>query len=306
MVAPVPAGWRITKRQLPMGWRFLISRQGLERRSQVEVANDGAVGEHLHLGQVAGQEPQPGGSRAAPHQLQHQRLEDSFGSNHGEVGGSRANALDEAETGDHHQHLAHTGGCQQALSLRRGALAVEQPEAAFRGCWVVRWKRRHGAVNDSAVLSPSAEKVAAELRRRGFELEVVELPESARTAAEAAAAVGCEVAAIAKSLLFRAAGGRPIQVIASGANRVDEERVGELLGEEIGRADPDFVRTSTGFAIGGVPPVGHVVQPVVFIDEDLLALDTLWAAAGTPRSVFQVTPAQLVELTGGRIAVLKT
>jgi prolyl-tRNA editing enzyme YbaK/EbsC (Cys-tRNA(Pro) deacylase) len=156
------------------------------------------------------------------------------------------------------------------------------------------------------VLSPSSEKVAAELRRRGFELEVIELPASTRTAAEAAAAVGCEVAAIAKSLVFRAAGGRPVLVITSGANRVDEKRVGELLGEAISRADPDFVRDNTGFAIGGVPPVGHAVQPVVFIDEDLLALETLWAAAGTPRSVFQLTPAQLVELTGGRVAVLKS
>jgi prolyl-tRNA editing enzyme YbaK/EbsC (Cys-tRNA(Pro) deacylase) len=155
------------------------------------------------------------------------------------------------------------------------------------------------------VLSPSAEKVAAELRRHGFDLQVVELPESTRTAAEAAAAVGCEVAAIAKSLVFRAAGGRPVLVITSGANRVDEARVGELLGEAISRADPDFVRASTGFAIGGVPPVGHAVQPVVFIDADLLALDTLWAAAGTPRSVFQLTAAQLVELTGGRVAALK-
>ena len=155
------------------------------------------------------------------------------------------------------------------------------------------------------MLSPNAEKVAAELRRRGFELQVVELPDSTRTAREAAAAVGCEVAAIAKSLLFRAAGGRPVLVIASGANRVDEARIGELLGEAIGRADPDFVRASTGYSIGGVPPVGHTVQPVVFIDEDLLALETLWAAAGTPNSVFQLTPTQLVELTGGRVAVVK-
>lgn len=156
------------------------------------------------------------------------------------------------------------------------------------------------------MLSPNAEKVAAELRRRGFELQVVELPDSTRTAGEAAAAVGCEVAAIAKSLLFRAAGGRPILVIASGANRVDEARIGELLGEAISRADPDFVRASTGFSIGGVPPVGHTVQPVVFIDEDLLALETLWAAAGTPNSVFQLAPTQLVELTGGRVAMVKS
>lgn len=152
----------------------------------------------------------------------------------------------------------------------------------------------------------SAEKVAAELLRRGFELNVVELPESTRTAVEAAAAVGCDVGAIAKSLVFRTAGGLPVLVIASGVNRVDETKVGELLGEGITRADPDFVRTSTGFAIGGIPPIGHAVEPIVFIDEDLLQRDTIWAAAGTPRAVFQLTPTQLVELTAGTIAALKS
>jgi prolyl-tRNA editing enzyme YbaK/EbsC (Cys-tRNA(Pro) deacylase) len=151
----------------------------------------------------------------------------------------------------------------------------------------------------------SAEKVAAELRRRGFALEVVELPASTHTAVEAAAAVGCGVEAIAKSLVFRTAGGRPVLVIASGVNRVDETRVGELVGEQISRADPDFVRTSTGFAIGGVPPVGHSLEPITFIDEDLLQRETIWAAAGTPRAVFQLTPAQLVELTAGTVAALK-
>jgi prolyl-tRNA editing enzyme YbaK/EbsC (Cys-tRNA(Pro) deacylase) len=138
-----------------------------------------------------------------------------------------------------------------------------------------------------------------------MELEVVELPHSTRTAAEAAAAVGCEVAAIAKSLVFRTDAGRSVLVISSGANRVDEARVGELLGEPIGRADPEFVRDATGFAIGGVPPVGHAVEPAVFIDEDLLALPEVWAAAGTPNAVFRLTPAQLVELTGGRVLAVK-
>ena len=94
-------------------------------------------------------------------------------------------------------------------------------------------------------------------------------------------------------------------VVASGANRVDEARVGELLGEQIRRADPDFVRASTGFAIGGIPPVGHTVEPTVFIDEDLMARETIWAAAGTPRAVFHLTPAQLVELTAGTVAAVK-
>jgi prolyl-tRNA editing enzyme YbaK/EbsC (Cys-tRNA(Pro) deacylase) len=269
------------------------------------MAEHGPALEHLHLAQAAGQEPQPGCALATADQFHQQTFEDCFGGNHGDVCRHRSDLFNEPLAIDDHEHLAHARRHQQLLPLGGGALAVEQPEAALRRPGVVRWKRRHGAVNDNAVLIPSAERVAAELRRRGFELEVVELPKSARTAAEAAAAVGCEVAAIAKSLVFRAAGGRPVLVIASGANRVDEARVGELLGEAVGRADPDFVRASTGFAIGGVPPVGHTVQPVVFIDEDLLALDVLWAAAGTPRSVFQLSPAQLVELTGGRVAVLK-
>jgi prolyl-tRNA editing enzyme YbaK/EbsC (Cys-tRNA(Pro) deacylase) len=159
--------------------------------------------------------------------------------------------------------------------------------------------------SDYRPTSGSAEKVAAELRRRGFELEVVELPKSTHTAVDAAAAVGCDVGEIAKSLVFRTAAGLPVLVIASGVNRVDEKRVGELVGEQISRADPDFVRASTGFAIGGIPPVGHKTEPIVFIDEDLLQRETIWAAAGTPRAIFQLTPAQLVELTAGTVAALK-
>jgi prolyl-tRNA editing enzyme YbaK/EbsC (Cys-tRNA(Pro) deacylase) len=159
--------------------------------------------------------------------------------------------------------------------------------------------------SDYRPIGDSAKRVAAELRRRGFELDVVELPKSTRTAVEAAAAVGCDVGAIAKSLVFRTTGGQPVLVIASGVNRVDEARVGELVGEQISRADPDFVRATTGFAIGGIPPVGHTVEPIVLIDEDLLQRETIWAAAGTPRAVFQLTPAQLVELTAGTVTALK-
>src|SRR5690242_14778858 len=106
-------------------------------------------------------------------------------------------------------------------------------------------------------LEPSARKVQEFLRARGFANEVVQLADSARTSAEAAAAVGCEVAQIAKSLVFRAKeSGRGVLVIASGANRVDEKKVAALLGEPIGRADPEFVRAETGYAIGGIPPLG--------------------------------------------------
>ncbi len=130
--------------------------------------------------------------------------------------------------------------------------------------------------------------------------EVLEFDASTRTAADAAAAIGCEVAQIAKSLLFRAAdSGRPVLVIASGAVRVDEKRLSRLLGENIGRADADFVRENSGYAIGGVPPVAHRVAPVVFIDETLLELDEIWAAAGTPNAVFRLRPRELPGLTGG-------
>ena len=155
-------------------------------------------------------------------------------------------------------------------------------------------------------LKESAKRVQEALAARGFAFEVREFPQSTRTAAEAAAAIGCEVAQIAKSLVFRTrASGRPVLVIASGANRVDEKAVAALIGEKIGRADADFVRAATGFAIGGVPPLGHDTPPVTLIDRDLLALDEIWAAAGTPNAVFRLKPEELVVLTGGRVADLK-
>ena len=131
---------------------------------------------------------------------------------------------------------------------------------------------------------------------------VREFPAGTRTAVDAAAAVGCDVAQICKSLVFRRASGAPLLVVASGANRVDEARVGELVGEPIGKADAAFVRDRTGFAIGGVPPAGHPAPIDTLVDRDLLAFDVVWAAAGTPREVFSLSPAQLVSLTGGRVA----
>jgi prolyl-tRNA editing enzyme YbaK/EbsC (Cys-tRNA(Pro) deacylase) len=159
---------------------------------------------------------------------------------------------------------------------------------------------------NTAPLKDKAQRVRATLAARGFAFEVREFPASTRTAAEAAAAIGCEVAQIAKSLVFRARqSGRPVLVIASGANRVDEKAVAALIGEKIGRADADFVRAATGFAIGGVPPLGHDTPPVTLIDRDLLALDEIWAAAGTPNAVFRLMPEDLVAVTGGRVADIK-
>jgi prolyl-tRNA editing enzyme YbaK/EbsC (Cys-tRNA(Pro) deacylase) len=160
---------------------------------------------------------------------------------------------------------------------------------------------------EAAPRKASARRVQAALAERGFDFQVYEFPESTRTAAEAAAAIGCTVAQIAKSLVFRGRdSGRPVLVIASGANRVDEAAVATVVGEPIARADAAYVRARTGFAIGGVPPVGHLETPQVVIDRDLLALPEIWAAAGTPNAVFRLTPAALTELCGGRVGDIKT
>ena len=157
----------------------------------------------------------------------------------------------------------------------------------------------------SSGLSGSAQRVQDALREKGFGFEVVELPQSTRSAAEAAQAVGCQVAQIAKSLVFRGTeSGRPVLVIASGANRVNERRLGELVGERIGKADADFVREATGFAIGGVPPVGHAQPVETLIDEDLLRYEEIWAAAGTPNAVFRLVPSDLAKMTGGRLVAI--
>lgn len=154
-------------------------------------------------------------------------------------------------------------------------------------------------------LSDSAKRVQQALKAIGFELRVVEMPDSTRTSVEAAQAVGCEVAQIAKSLVFKAASGRAVLVIASGMNRVNEKRVAAELGESLGKADADFVRQQTGFAIGGIPPVGHIQPLETFMDEDLLQFETIWAAAGTPHAVFQLTPAELQRMTGARVIGVK-
>ena len=155
-------------------------------------------------------------------------------------------------------------------------------------------------------LSPSAQKVQDTLTARGFPLTVLELAQSTRTSAEAAEAVGCTVAQIVKSIVFRAANtGRVVLVLTSGANRVSERAVAELLGEPLAKADAEFVRARTGFVIGGVAPVGHTEAPVTFIDEALLGHAELWAAAGTPNALFKLTPDQLARMTDGRVARVK-
>jgi len=137
-------------------------------------------------------------------------------------------------------------------------------------------------------------------------LQVVELPASTRTALEAASAVGCQVGQIVKSLVFRRQDSEaPLLILASGANRVNEAGVQALLGEAVGKADADFVRLHTGFAIGGVPPLGHPQALETLIDADLLQYAEIWAAAGTPNAVFRLTPDDLVRITGGRVIQVK-
>jgi len=151
-------------------------------------------------------------------------------------------------------------------------------------------------------LKPSAQKVQDALAAAGFTNQVVELPDSTRSAAEAAAAVRCEVGQIVKSLVFRAVpSGRAVLVVASGAHRVDEERIAAEIGEGIGKADAGFVRDETGFAIGGVPPMGHARELLTLVDEALLGYGEIWAAAGHPNAVFRLTPAELVTMTRGRV-----
>ena len=148
----------------------------------------------------------------------------------------------------------------------------------------------------------SIERVRAALSASGLALEAVELDASTRTAQEAADAIGCIVSQIVKSLVFRGKeSDEAILVLASGTNRVDEKRVAEVAGEALGRADADFVRSETGFAIGGVAPIGHIKPVKTFIDRDLQQYAEIWAAAGNPNAVFRLTPDDLVALTKGSI-----
>jgi len=158
----------------------------------------------------------------------------------------------------------------------------------------------------SGQVSAGTQKVQEALDAHGLVCEVLEFPSGTRTALDAARAVGCEVGQIVKSLIFKGKHSqRPIFVVASGANRVNEKKLGEIVDEPITKADADFVRERTGFAIGGVPPVGHVQRLEAFIDEDLMQYEEIWAAAGTPRTVFKLTPKDLERITGGRIISIK-
>ena len=146
---------------------------------------------------------------------------------------------------------------------------------------------------------PTALRTAQLLRDAGVEAQVVEFEQPTRTSAEAAAAIGCSVAEIAKSIVFRGrTSGLAVVVVASGDNRVSEAKVAAKVDEPLARADADFVRMATGYAIGGVAPIGHAQPVKLLLDEDLRRFRTVWAAGGTPYSVFPLTPDQLRSVTG--------
>lgn len=155
-------------------------------------------------------------------------------------------------------------------------------------------------------LSSSAQKIQNILISLGYDYTVIEFAESTRTAQEAAERAGCELGQIVKSLIFKGKeSGKPIIVLTSGANRVDEKRIREYAGEGIGKADADFVRAVTGFAIGGVPPVGHLQTIETYMDEDFLQYDTVWAAAGTPNAIFELRTSDLQKMTGAKVVQVK-
>ena len=155
-------------------------------------------------------------------------------------------------------------------------------------------------------LQPSAQRVLNTLRELGYDGEVLELESSTRTAVEAAQAAGCEVGQIVKSLVFVLEPEKiPVLVLVSGSNRVHEKRLGRLLGGSLSKADAELVREASGYAIGGVPPVGHKTPLKTYIDEDLLQYGFIWAAAGTPNAIFQISPSELVRISGGQVVCVK-
>jgi len=155
-------------------------------------------------------------------------------------------------------------------------------------------------------LSPSSQKVQDLLQSLGYDCQVQESTTTTRTASDAAALVGCHVGQIVKSLIFKGSNtSKPILVLTSGANRVNEHLISTYAGEPILRADPEFVRATTGYAIGGVPPIGHLQSMETYLDEDLMQYPSIWAAAGTPNSLYKLTPGELQKMTAGKVTKVK-
>jgi len=153
-------------------------------------------------------------------------------------------------------------------------------------------------------VKPAVQKVQAAIAERGLDRQVIELQVPARTSQQAADALGVAVGQIVKSLVFTV-NGSPLLVVASGANRVDERRLGDLAGGRIRRADPETVKRATGYTIGGVPPIGLESPLVVYVDRDLLGYELVYAAAGLAECVFPIAPDELVRATGGQVVDIK-
>jgi len=152
-------------------------------------------------------------------------------------------------------------------------------------------------------MSKSLRRVETALREAGVRVELREFDASTRTAADAAAAVGCDVDQIAKSIIFRGEdSGHVVLFLTAGGNRVSDAKASSVAGQPLGKADADLIRAETGFAIGGVAPVGHLTQVRAFLDPRLMEFPEVWAAAGTPRHVFAISPADLHRMTGAEIA----
>jgi prolyl-tRNA editing enzyme YbaK/EbsC (Cys-tRNA(Pro) deacylase) len=155
-------------------------------------------------------------------------------------------------------------------------------------------------------MHPSAQRVQTALEAAGYQGKVVELEASTRTSEEAAAAAGCLLGQIAKSLIFQLEPeNQPILILVSGVNRVHEKHFGRFLGGKLVRPDADYVRDVTGFAIGGIPPIGHKSPLKTYIDEDLMEYETVWGAAGTHNAVFPITPQQLQQISNAEIVNVK-
>ena len=156
-------------------------------------------------------------------------------------------------------------------------------------------------------MHPSARKVADAAARLGLDIEIVAFQETTHSAADAAAAIGCSIGQIVKSLYFDV-GGEPVMVLVSGANQLDTRKLARLTRvspKQIARGEPERAKAATGFTIGGIPPFGHETDLPIYIDEDLLQYDSIWAAAGTPHAVFEIAPATLVRAAAGRVANLR-
>ena len=158
----------------------------------------------------------------------------------------------------------------------------------------------------SSSAKKSVRKVEAALKANGLVCRVLEMKETTRSAQDAAQALGCRVDQIVKSLIFKGKKTQtPILVLASGANRVNVKNLREYISEKVNMAGADFVYEQTGFAIGGVPPIGHLKRLETFIDEDLMKSEEIWAAAGTPNAMFKLTPADLKKITSGQVISVK-